>query len=124
MQDGKHPGDVDLALIGGDITAPNRDVSRLSANSGHYESAGETLELAGDVKLNNARYEIYPQSVRIEFKKGDYASSEPVKVRILPDADDRRRFVRGEGRRRRGSVRGPCAHADQRRRRQPPGATP
>jgi lipopolysaccharide export system protein LptC len=86
MQDGKHPGDVDLALIGGDIAMPDREVSRLSAASGHYESANEALELAGDVRLTNSRYEIYLQSVRIEFKKGEYVSSEPVKVHILPDA--------------------------------------
>jgi lipopolysaccharide export system protein LptC len=86
MQDGKRPGDVDLALIGGDIAMPDREVSRLSASSGHYESAGETLDLAGDVRLTNSRYEVYLQSVRIAFKKGEYVSKEPVKVRILPDA--------------------------------------
>jgi lipopolysaccharide export system protein LptC len=85
MQDGKHPGDVDLALIGGDIAMPDRQVSRLSAQSGHYESATEALELAGDVRLTNSRYEIYLQSVRIDFKKGEYVSTEPVKVRILPE---------------------------------------
>jgi lipopolysaccharide export system protein LptC len=86
MQDAQHPGDVDLALIGGDIAMPDREVSRLSANSGHYESVDEALELAGDVRLTNSHYEIYLQSVRIQFKKGEYVSKEPVKVRILPDA--------------------------------------
>jgi lipopolysaccharide export system protein LptC len=85
MQDGKHPGDVDLALIGGDISMPDREVSRLSAQSGHYESATEALALAGDVRLTNSRYEVYLQSVRIDFKKGEYVSSEPAKVHILPD---------------------------------------
>ena len=72
MQDAKHPGDVDLALIGGDIATPNREVSRLSANSGHYQGADETLDLAGDVRLTNSRYEITLKSVHIEFKKGEY----------------------------------------------------
>lgn len=87
MQDARRPGDVDLALIGGDISTPDRDVSRLSAQSGHYEGATETLDLAGDVRLKNARYEIFLRSVHIAFKKGEYVSKEPVKVRIQPDAD-------------------------------------
>jgi len=86
MQDARHPGDVDLALIGGDISMPDREVSRLSANSGHYDSAAETLDLAGDVRLANSRYEVFLQSVKIAFKKGEYVSNEPVKVHILPDA--------------------------------------
>ncbi len=85
MQDALHPGDVDLALIGGDIATPNREVSRLSASTGHYESANETLDLAGDVRLKNSRYQIFLRSVRIQFKQGEYVSKEPVKVRILPD---------------------------------------
>lgn len=85
MQDAKHPGDVDLALIGGDITMPDREVSRLSASSGHYDGGEEALDLSGDVKLTNSRYEIFLRSVHIEFKKGDYVSKEAVKVRILPD---------------------------------------
>jgi lipopolysaccharide export system protein LptC len=86
MQDAQHPGDVDLALIGGDIVTPDRETSRLSAHSGHYDSGAETLDLAGDVRLRNSRYEIFLASVRIAFKRGDYVSNEPVKVRILPDA--------------------------------------
>jgi lipopolysaccharide export system protein LptC len=85
MQDALHPGDVDLALIGGEISAPDREVSRLSANTGHYQSADETLDLAGDVRLKNSRYEIFLRSVHIKFKQGEYVSKEPVKVRILPD---------------------------------------
>ena len=85
MQDALHPGDVDLALIGGDIATPNREVSRLSADTGHYESAGETLDLAGDVQLKNSRYQVFLRSVHIKFKQGEYVSKEPVKVRIAPD---------------------------------------
>jgi lipopolysaccharide export system protein LptC len=86
MQDARRPGDVDLALIGGDISTPDRDVSRLSANSGHYDGAAETLDLSGDVRLRNSRYEIQLRSVRIAFKKGEYVSKEPVKVAIQPNA--------------------------------------
>ncbi len=114
MQDAQHPGDVDLALIGGDIAMPDREVSRLSANSGHYQSADEALELAGDVRLTNSHYEIYLQSVRIQFKKGEYVSKEPVKVRILPDASITADSFARAGERRRGAFRGPRAHADQR----------
>lgn len=85
MQDALHPGDVDLALIGGDIAAPDREVSRLSADTGHYESADEILDLGGDVRLKNSRYEVFLRSVHIKFKQGEYVSTEPVKVRILPD---------------------------------------
>lgn len=87
MQDALHPGDVDLALIGGEITMPNREVSRLFASSGHYQGADETLDLSGNVRLLNPRYEITLRSVHIEFKKGDYVSNEPVQARILPDTE-------------------------------------
>ena len=86
MQDAQHPGDVDLAIIGGDIVMPDRGTSRISAGSGHYDAGAETLDLEDDVRLVNARYEIDLKSVRIAFKSGDYVSSEPVKVRILPDS--------------------------------------
>ena len=91
MQDPKHPGAVDLALIGGDLTAANGEVSRLSAQTGHYESAGETLEMSGDVRVKNAKYEITMRSVHVAFKSNDFTSNEPVQVRIFPkttiDAD-------------------------------------
>jgi lipopolysaccharide export system protein LptC len=85
MQDPRNTGVVDLALIGGDITTADRDVSRLSAESGHYETADETLDLAGDVRLKNSHYEIFLSSVHIAFKTGGYVSKEPVKLRIFPD---------------------------------------
>ncbi len=86
MQDARRPGDIDLALIGGDISTPDHDVSRLSAQTGHYDGATETLDLSGDVRLKNARYEIFLRSVHIAFKKGEYVSNEAVTVRIQPDA--------------------------------------
>jgi lipopolysaccharide export system protein LptC len=87
MQDPRNTSEVDLALIGGDITTADHEVSRLSAESGHYESADETLDLAGDVRLKNSHYEIFLRSVHIAFKTGGYVSKEPVKVRIFPDTD-------------------------------------
>ncbi|MDE3175014.1 MAG: hypothetical protein KGM15_02765 [Pseudomonadota bacterium] len=86
MQDARRPGDVDLALIGGDISTPDHDVSRLSANTGHYDGGAESLDLAGDVRLQNSRYEIFLSRVHIAFKKGEYVSNEAVRVRIKPDA--------------------------------------
>jgi lipopolysaccharide export system protein LptC len=85
MQDPRNTSVVDLVLIGGDITTADHDVSRLSAQTGHYESADETLDLAGDVRLKNSHYEIFLRSVHITFKTGGYVSKEPVKVHILPD---------------------------------------
>jgi lipopolysaccharide export system protein LptC len=84
-QDPRNTGVVDLALIGGDITTADHDVSRLSADSGHYESADETLDLTGDVRLKNSHYEIFLRTVHVEFKTGGYVSKEPVKVHIFPD---------------------------------------
>jgi len=86
MQDAQHPGDVDLAIIGGDIVMPDKGTSRISAGSGHYDAAAETLDMKDDVRLVNERYEIDLASVRIKFKSGDYVSNDPVKVRILPDS--------------------------------------
>ncbi len=86
MQDAQHPGDVDLAIIGGDIVMPDKGTSRISAGSGHYDAAAETLDLVENVRLVNERYEIDLASVRIRFKSGDYVSNDPVKVRILPDS--------------------------------------
>ena len=85
IQDPRNTSEVDLALIGGDITTADHDVSRLSAESGHYESADETLDLAGDVRLKNSHYEIFLRSVHIAFKTGGYVSKEPVRLRIFPD---------------------------------------
>lgn len=86
MQDAQHPGDVDLAIIGGDIVMPDKGTSRISAGSGHYDAGSETLDLVENVRLVNERYEVELQTVRIKFKSGDYVSSDPVKVRILPDS--------------------------------------
>jgi lipopolysaccharide export system protein LptC len=85
MQDAQHPGDVDLALIGGDIVTAEKEVSRLNASSGHYAGADETLDLAGEVRLLNPRYQFFLRSVHIAFKRGDYSSNEPVEAHILPD---------------------------------------
>jgi lipopolysaccharide export system protein LptC len=85
MQDAQHPGDVDLALIGGDIVSSDKEVSRLNASSGHYAGADETLDLVGDVRLLNPRYQFFLRSVHIAFKRGDYSSNEPVEAHILPD---------------------------------------
>jgi lipopolysaccharide export system protein LptC len=85
MQDAKHPGDVDLALIGGEIVAPDREASHLTAGAGHYAGADETLDLSGDVRLTNSRYRIFLRSVHIAFKRGEYVSREPVEAQILPD---------------------------------------
>jgi hypothetical protein len=85
MQDASHPGDVDLALIGGEIVTPDRETSHLTAGSGHYAGADETLDLSGDVRLSNSKYRIFLRSVHIQFKRGDYISHEPVEAQILPD---------------------------------------
>jgi lipopolysaccharide export system protein LptC len=86
MQDPRRPGDVDLALIGGEIVTPDHESSRLTAGAGHYDGANETLDLSDDVRLANSRYRIFLHSVRIAFKSGDYVSQEPIKAQILPDA--------------------------------------
>ncbi len=86
MQDPRRPGDVDLAVIGGEIVTSDRETSRLTAGAGHYDGAHETLDLSDDVRLANARYRIFLRSVRIAFKSGDYVSHEPIRAQILPDA--------------------------------------
>ena len=114
MQDAQHPGDVELALVGGDIVMPDRGSSRISAGSGHYDGAAETLELNDGVKLVNVKYEVDLRSVRIAFKSGDYVSTEPVTVRILPDATitaDAFSALQNGVRR---AFRGPCADGDSR----------
>ena len=110
MQDAKHPGEVDLALIGGEIVRDDKEISRLTASSGHYVGADETLDLVGDVRLLNPRYQFFLRSVHVAFKTGDYASAEPVEARILPDTLITANAVRGQGERRRSHLRRPSSH--------------
>jgi lipopolysaccharide export system protein LptC len=80
IQDIKHPTDVDLVGIEGDIVPPDRDTLHLTATSGHYDSGREQLDLSGVVRLKNSSYSIDLKSAHIDFKTGGYSSRDPVTV--------------------------------------------
>jgi lipopolysaccharide export system protein LptC len=80
IQDIKHPTEVELVAIEGDIVPADHDTLHLTATSGHYDSARESLDLAGVVQLKNNSYTVDLSSAHIDFKSGAYASQAPVTV--------------------------------------------
>jgi lipopolysaccharide export system protein LptC len=82
IQDLRHPTQVELVAIEGDIGAADHDTLHLSASSGHYDTERESLDLSGVVRLKNSRYTVELRSAHIDFKSGAYTSSEPLTVLI------------------------------------------
>jgi lipopolysaccharide export system protein LptC len=80
IQDIRNPTDVDLVQIEGDIVPPDRDTLHISADTGHYDSAHERLDLSGAVRLKNNSYTVDLRTAHIDFRAGAYSSSDPVTV--------------------------------------------
>ena len=80
VQDIRHPTDVDLFEIEGDITGGDKDVAHLTAGAGHYDTGKELITLTGIVRLRNSHYSVNLRTAIIDFKSGFYRSLEPVTV--------------------------------------------
>jgi lipopolysaccharide export system protein LptC len=80
LQDMKHPTVAELQNLIGEMGAAGGDATRLAADAGVYDSVAERMKLTGNVKIDNARFEVRLRSVDIDFKTGLYRSDEPVEV--------------------------------------------
>ena len=80
IQDITHPNQVELVTIDGEIASKDQGPSKLSAEAGRYDSAQETLDLSGLVRLRNTSYTIDMKNAHINFKTGVYQTSEPIMV--------------------------------------------
>ena len=58
------------------------DQTRLSADSGLYDSVAERMKLTNNVRIGSGRFEVRLRSADIDFKTGVYQSDEPVEVRV------------------------------------------
>lgn len=80
VQDLRHPTEVDLVEIYGDIAGGDKDVAHLTAGSGHYDTVKELITLSGIVRLRNSHYAVNLRTAIVDFKTGVYRSAEPVTV--------------------------------------------
>jgi lipopolysaccharide export system protein LptC len=82
LQDVKHPTVAELQELVGDMGTAGGETTRLTADAGVYDSVAESMKLSGNVKIDNARFEVRLRSVDINFKTGVYRSEEPVEVHM------------------------------------------
>lgn len=82
LQDVKQPTLVELQKLTGEIGATGGDPTRLSADSGVYDSTAERMKLRNNVRIASGKFEVRLQSADIDFKTGVYQSDEPVQVRV------------------------------------------
>jgi lipopolysaccharide export system protein LptC len=81
LQDVKQPTLVQLKTVVGEIGMASGEPTHLTADAGLYDSAGEHMELSGNVQIKNGRSTVLLRSVRFDFKSGVYGSNDPVQVR-------------------------------------------
>ena len=81
LQDVKQPTMVQLQNVVGDIGASSGEPTHLAADAGVYDSAGEHMELSGNVKIKNGRSTVLLRTAKFDFKSGIYGSDDPVEVR-------------------------------------------
>jgi lipopolysaccharide export system protein LptC len=82
LQDLKHPTVAELQNLAGDMGSAGGETSRLTADAGVYDSVAQRMQMTGNVKIQNARFNVLLRSVDIDFKTGVYKSSEPVEVHL------------------------------------------
>ena len=82
LQDVKHPTVAELQKLAGDMGTAGGETMRLSADAGVYDSVAERMKLSGNVRIDNARFQVRLRSVDIDFKTGVYRTEEPVEVQM------------------------------------------
>jgi lipopolysaccharide export system protein LptC len=80
LQDIKQPTMVQLQKVIGEIGAAGGEATHLTAEEGVYDSAGEHMELSGNVQIKNGRSTVLLRTARFDFKSGVYGSDDPVEV--------------------------------------------
>ena len=82
LQDIKQPTLVELQKLTGEIGPTGGDATRLSADSGQYDSVAERMKLTNNVRIASGKFEVRLRSADIDFKSGVYQSDEPVQVSV------------------------------------------
>jgi len=80
IQDLKDPTQIELVDINGDIGSRDQPATKLTATSGHYDTASEKLQLFGVVQLKNTNYTFDLKSADVDFKANVYVTHEPIHV--------------------------------------------
>ena len=82
LQDIKQPTVVELEKVEGEIGAAGGETTRVTADSGVYDTVGEHIELSDNVLITNGHFNVRLRSAKFDLKSGTYGSDEPVEVRI------------------------------------------
>jgi lipopolysaccharide export system protein LptC len=82
LQDIKQPTIVELQKVSGEIGETAQETTRLTADTGVYDSVAERMKLSSNVRIGSARFEVQLRSADIDFKTGVYQSDEPVEVHV------------------------------------------
>jgi lipopolysaccharide export system protein LptC len=80
LQDIKQPTVVQLRKVDGEIGMAGGEATHLVADTGVYDSVGEHMELADNVRIKNGRFTVLLRSARFDFKSGIYGSDDHVQV--------------------------------------------
>ena len=84
IQDVKQPGRVELHNLTGDIGMSAGETTHISADTGVYDTVGEHMNLADNIRIGNSRFDIKLRSAEIDFKSGVYKSADPVEIHAGP----------------------------------------
>ena len=82
LQDIRHPTVVELEKVSGEIGSTNGETTKLTADTGLYDSVAQRMKLSRNVRIASARFEVRLRSADINFKTGVYQSDEPVEVHV------------------------------------------
>ena len=82
IQDVTRPTFVELREVDADLGTADSGSVHITAAVGLYDSASQSLQLSGDVRIHNSSYDVKLKSANIDFKGGVYRSNEPVTLVI------------------------------------------
>ena len=82
LQDVRSPTVVELRKVSGEIGVSSGEQTRISADAGVYDSAGERMQLSDNVRIGNSRFEVRLRKADIDFRAGVYQSDEPVEAHV------------------------------------------
>lgn len=82
LQDIRQPTLVELEKVSGEMGATDGETTRLTADTGVYDSVAERMKLSRNVRIAGARFEVRLRSADIDFKTGVYQSDQPVEVHV------------------------------------------
>lgn len=85
LQDVKHPTIVELQTLTGDVGMSGGERTKITADSGVYDSVAQHMRLSGAIRIGNARFDVRLRTADIDFKTGSYQSDEPVEVHVGAD---------------------------------------